>query len=473
MGDLLLKEDINFDYNIHDIGEDMMKLMHELFPICRSITGNGVRETLDIINEHISLKKVEIPSGKEVFDWTIPDEWNINDGYIIGPNGEKIIDFKKLNLHILNYSTPIEKIIELDDLKKHIFSDPNLPEVVPYVTSYYKKNWGFCMSQNQLDGLKEGKYKIKIDSILEPGNLTFGEFYIKGKNEEEIIISTYICHPSMCNDNLSGIVLCTLLAKFFKNISLNYSIRFLFIPETIGAIAWLSLNERNLSKIKHALNISDIGNKGKIIYKKSRRGNAQVDKIVRNILDDNHVSSKTIEFFPYGSDERQFCSPGINLPMGHLMREFYDITNDGIQKSGYHTSGDNFSIISQESLEEAYKICIQIIFELNKIDVIKKEKEDDRNINFPNEEYYYNLKPKCEPQLGKYNIYEEIGEQEIGGRYDINKKEMRYAIFWVLNYSDGNYSLKEISQKSEIEMEIIKKVADILEQKKLIKKIEN
>jgi len=473
LGDLLLKEDINFDYNIHDIGEDMMRLMHELFPICRSITGNGVRETLDIINEHISVKKVEIPSGKEVFDWTIPDEWNINDGYIIEPNGEKIVDFKKLNLHILNYSTPIEKIIELDDLKKHIFSDPNLPEVVPYVTSYYKKNWGFCMSQNQLDGLKEGKYKIKIDSVLEPGNLTFGEFYIKGKSEEEIIISTYICHPSMCNDNLSGVVLCTLLAKFFKNISLNYSIRFLFIPETIGAIAWLSLNEGNLSKIKHALNISDIGNKGKIIYKKSRRGNAQVDKIVRNILDDNHVSSKTIEFFPYGSDERQFCSPGINLPMGHLMREFYDITNDGIQKSGYHTSGDNFSIISQESLEEAYKICIQIIFELNKIDVIKKEKEDDRNINFPNEEYYYNLKPKCEPQLGKYKIYEEIGEQEIGGKYDIRKKEMRYAIFWVLNYSDGNYSLKEISEKSEIKMEIIKNVANILEQKKLIKKIEN
>jgi len=473
LGNLLLKEITISDDMSHELGNDMMKLMHDLFPICRSITGDGVRKTLEIINEYVLVEKFEISSGKKVFDWIIPDEWNITDGYIIDPNGEKIVDFKKLNLHVLNYSTPIDTIIELSELKKHIFTDPDMPERVPYVTSYYKKNWGFCMSHNQLLGLKDGTYKIKIDSVLKSGSLTFGEFFIKGKSEEEILISTYICHPSLCNDNLSGIVLCTMLAKFFKKIPLNHSVRFLFIPETIGAVTWLSLNEKNLHKIKHGLNISDIGNKGDLIYKKSRRGNAKVDIVVPEILNKTRTRSKIVKFFPYGSDERQFCSPGLNLPVGHLMREFYDTSVNGVQKSGYHTSGDDFSIISQESLQEAFNICVKIIFELDNSQMMEQDDTEskdvsDSNTRFRDDEYFYNLRPKCEPQLGKYNIYD-----EIGGMYNIKKKELKFAILWVLNYSDGNHSLQNIAKKSEIKLEIIRNAAEILKQKGLISEFHN
>ena len=471
LGDLLLKEDINFDYNIHDIGEDMMRLMHELFPICRSITGNGVRETLSIMKKYISLEKFEIPTGKKVFDWTIPNEWNILDGYIIDPNGKKIVDFKKSNLHILNYSVPIDKTIEFSELKKHIFTDSNMPDAIPYVTSYYKKNWGFCMTHNQLLKLRDGKYKVKIDSTLKPGHLTYGEFFKKGKIEDEILISTYVCHPSLCNDNLSGIVFCTLLGKILEKFSLNHSIRFLFIPETIGAITWLSLNEKNIHKIKHGLNISDIGNKGKLVYKKSRIGNTKIDEIAINVLNKVKDHSKTTEFYPYGSDERQYCSPGLNLPVGHLMREFYDITVNGKQNSGYHTSADNFSVISQDSLEEAFKICVKIILEVDGLEMEDKEESTNKifkkKIDLQNQQYYYNLKPKCEPQLGKYNIYE-----EIGGMYDLEKKEMKFAFLWVLNFSDGEHSLQDISKKSGINIEIIRNASNILEEKQLISKFD-
>ena len=468
---LLLKEFTISDDMSHNIGNAMMELMHELFPICRSITGNGVRDTLKIIKKYISVEKFEIASGEKVFDWTIPNEWNILDGYIIDPDGEKIIDFKKLNLHVVNYSTPIDTTIELSELKNHIFTDESMPDAVPYVTSYYNKNWGFCMSYNQLLKLKEGNYQVKIDSTLEPGHLTYGEFFQRGKKEDEILISTYICHPSLCNDNLSGIVFCTMLANFLKRISLNHSIRFLFIPETIGAITWLSLNEKNLHKIKYGLNISDIGNKENLIYKKSRDGNTKTDSIISNILNKSEVKSEIVEFFPYGSDERQFCSPGLNLPVGHLLREFYDTSIGGVQKSGYHTSADNFSVISQDSLEEAFKICIKIILELDNSKMTKEkyfEKNDacDKKIDFRNEQFYYNLKPKCEPQLGKYGIYE-----EIGGSYNLKKKEMKFAVLWVLNFSDGVHSLQDIAKRSKISLEIIQKAAYVLKEKKLISEI--
>lgn len=456
----------------HNIGNEMIKLMHELYPICRSITGDGVRETLSIIKKHISLEKFEVPTGKKVFDWTIPDEWNIFDGYIIDPNGEKIVDFKKSNLHILNYSTPIDRTIKFSELKDHIYTDPSMPDAIPYVTSYYKKNWGFCMTHNQLLKLRDGNYKVKIDSILKPGHLTYGEFFKKGKMVDEILISTYVCHPSLCNDNLSGLVFCTLLGKFLENFSLNHSIRFLFIPETIGAITWLSLNEKNIHKIKHGLNISDIGNKGKLVYKKSRIGNTKIDQIATNVLNEVKNDSKTMEFYPYGSDERQYCSPGLNLPVGHFMREFYDISVNGKQKSGYHTSADDFSVISQDSLEEAFKICVKIILKLDSIETVDEkevltDKISKKEIDLQNQQYYYNLKPKCEPQLSKYNIYE-----EIGGTYNLEKKEMKFALLWVLNFSDGEHSLQDIAQKSGIGLEIIRNASNILEEKQLISKFD-
>jgi len=248
-------------------GNEMFQLMEKLYPICRSITGNGVRKTLEIIKKEIPLQIHEVPTGEKVFDWTIPKEWNINDAYIINPDGKKVVDFKESNLHVLNYSIPVNQKISLLELKKHIHTIPEKPNVVPYVTSYYSENWGFCMKHNDFLNLKEGEYSVVIDSKLEKGSLTYGEFLIPGKSDFEILLSCYVCHPSMCNDNLSGVVLLTEIAKYFKNIENYYSIRFIFVPETIGTITWIHQNEANLSKIKHGLVATCLGDSGKFTYK--------------------------------------------------------------------------------------------------------------------------------------------------------------------------------------------------------------
>jgi len=314
---------------------DMIRLMEELYPICRSITGNGVRQTLEIIKSHIDLDINEIPTGTKVFDWTIPKEWNINDAYVIDPSGKKIIDFKKSNLHILNYSIPIKKKVNLEELKNHLYSLPEQPDIIPYRTSYYQPNWGFCISHNELKKFKNGEYEVFIDSSLEAGKLTYGEFLIKGEVSDEVLISCYVCHPSMCNDNLSGIVLATFLAKYLKNFKLHYTYRFLFIPETIGSIAWLSINEKSAFKIKYGLVATCVGDPGNFTYKKSRIGNSEIDNIAIHVLKNSGKEFKILDFFPLGSDERQFCSPGFNLPVGVLARTIY------AQFDEYHTSADN------------------------------------------------------------------------------------------------------------------------------------
>ena len=229
----------------------MYELMEELFPICRSITGNGVRNTLKIIQKHIPLEIQEVTTGTQVFDWTIPKEWNIHDAYVIDPTGKKIIDFKKSNLHILNYSTPIKKKIKLDELKKHLYTLPDMPNLIPYRTSYYKENWGFCLPHNEFLKFEDGEYEVFIDSSLTEGSLSYGEFFIKGEISDEILVSCYVCHPSMCNDNLSGVVLATFLAKQLSIMNTRYSIRVLFIPETIGAITWLFLNRKKTYSHNH------------------------------------------------------------------------------------------------------------------------------------------------------------------------------------------------------------------------------
>ena len=297
-------------------GKDMYDLMIKLYPICRSITGNGVRETLKIIKKLIPIEIKEIPSGTKVFDWTVPKEWNIKDAYIKNSKGEKIVDFKNSNLHVLNYSLPINKKLRLNELKEHLFTLPEYPDWIPYLTSYYDENWGFCLSHNQYEKLEDDIYEVFIDSTLKDGFLTYGELYLEGKNKEEILLTCYICHPSLCNDNLSGIVLLTFLAKHIltlkKDTALTNSYRFLFIPETIGSIAWLCLNEKKISNIKCGLVVTCVGDSGKFTYKKSRIGNALIDKVVEKVLIDSEEAHEIIEFFPTGSDERQFCSPGFN-----------------------------------------------------------------------------------------------------------------------------------------------------------------
>ena len=414
-----------------NVGNEMHDLMEKLYPICRSITGNGVRKTLSHIKEHIPIQIHEVPTETKVFDWTIPKEWNIKDAYIKNSKGEKIVDFKKSNLHILNYSIPIKKKIPLNELKKHLFTLPKHPDWIPYLTSYYNENWGFCITQKQYDQLPDDDYEVVIDSTLENGSLTFGEFYIKGKSEEEVLITCYICHPSLCNDNLSGTVLLTFLAKHLMKFDLKYSYRFLFIPETIGAITWLSLNEKKISKIKHGLVATCVGDSGNSTYKKSRQGNAIIDKVVEKVLSESGQPYEIIDFFPSGSDERQFCSPAFDMPVGSLVRTLYG------RFSQYHTSADNLDFVKPEYLQDSFSKYFKTVFIL------------ENNVT------YLNLNPKCEPQLGRRGVYRSIGGQKDGG---LNET----AIFWILNLSDGNNSLLDISNKSGIEFDLIKNLSDEL-----------
>ena len=443
--------------NTEIISDEIFSLMEELYPICRSITGEGVRKTLEILYNHIPLIKHEIATGTKVFDWEIPKEWNVYDAYIENLSGEKIVDFKKTNLHLVSYSIPIKKRISGELLKKHLFSIPEQPKTVPYITSYYSENWGFCLEHEKLLQMNDDEYNIVIESKLHDGHLTYGEYYIPGKSEKEIVFSTYICHPSMCNDNLSGVVIATALAKYLKDFDLNYSIRFLFIPETIGAITWLFFNQKNIDRIKHGLVLTCIGDSGKFTYKKSRRNNSEIDKTVMRILHNEKYEANLMDNYPWGSDERQFCSPGFNLPFGTLMRS---IPNRKVTKE-YHTSDDNLEFINKNSLKESFELCFSIISELEK----KFGKEEDiqpNKIENKTGEFYINLNPMCEPNLGKRGLY-----NKFGGLPHVD--DMKSAIFWILNLSDGNNSLEDITKISGLESNLIKKCVHDLEKEKLIK----
>lgn len=409
----------------------MFDLMKKLYPICRSLTGSGVDQTLDLIEELIPLKRTHLSTGTQVFDWTIPNEWNIRDAYIKDSTGKKIIDFKKSNLHVLNYSAPIHKFLSLEELKSHLFTLPQHPDWIPYLTAYYKENWGFCLSYNQYKTLVEDTYEVFIDATLAPGKLTFAEFIIPGKFKEEVLLTTYFCHPSLCNDNLSGVVLLTFLAKHIKSLELKYSYRFLFIPETIGAIAWLTLNEEKLPNIKHGLVATCLGDAGTMTYKKSRIGNALIDKVVEKVLYDSKESYTVNDYDPCGSDERQFCSPGINLPIGSLMRTQYGFYPE------YHTSADNLDFINPDNLQDSLEKYLEVVNIL----------EHDAT--------FINTNPKCEPQLGRRGLYGLIGSNRLT---NINEQ----AIFWILNFSDGDHSLLDIAIKSGIKFSDVKKAANAL-----------
>ena len=433
---LQLKRSLNFG----EVGIEMHRLISQLYPICRSITGNGVRQTLNILGKHIPLSIQEVPTGTNVFDWTVPKEWNIRDAYIKNLKGEKIIDFKNSNLHVLNYSIPIKKKVSSEELCEHVFTLPEYPDWIPYRTSYYKETWGFCLSHNQYLQLRESEYEVLIDSSLEEGYLTYGEYYVEGDSSDEILISSHICHPSLCNDNLSAIALTIFLAKYLNRLSLKYSYRFLFIPGTIGSITWLYRNETNVSKIKHGLVVACVGDSGGFTYKKTRQGNAEIDQAVENVLRSGRDDYEIIDFFPYGYDERQYCSPGFNLAVGCLMR-----TPHG-KYSEYHTSADNLDFVQPEYLGESFETCLMVI------DILEGNRA------------YVNVNPKCEPQLGKRGLYKKMGGGKSGG-------EKQLAMLWVLNQSDGNNTLLDISDKSRLKFSLIKEVADILEAHLLLERI--
>jgi aminopeptidase-like protein len=420
------------------LGREMYQLIAELYPICRSITGNGVRQTLGRLQRLIPLTIQEVPTGTRVFDWTVPPEWNIRDAYVKNSRGERVIDFQKSNLHVVNYSTPVHKTMRLEGLKSYLFTMPDRPAWIPYRTSYYKRSWGFCLSHNQLLALPEDEYEVCIDSTLGDGHLTYGEVYLAGETTDEILVSTHVCHPSLANDNLSGIAVAAFLANHLSQTSHRYSYRFLFIPGTIGAITWLSMNEGSVPRIKHGLVLAGLGDAGPLSYKKSRRGDAEIDRVCAYVVGQLEANSRILDFSPYGYDERQYCSPGFNLPVGRLSRTPYGTFPE------YHTSADDLKFIDPAALRRSFLACCSIfsILETNRT--------------------YLNTNPKCEPQLGERGLY-----RTIGGSSGENTSEL--ALLWVLNLSDGNHSLLDIAERAEIDFDSICQAAARLEQHGLLK----
>ncbi len=422
-----------------NLGQQMYEMIAALYPICRSITGDGFRATLRGIQEHLPLEVYEVPSGTPAFDWTVPNEWNIRDAYVKNSQGERVIDFQKSNLHVVSYSIPVHKKMGLSELKEHLISLPDYPDRIPYRTSYYNEKWAFCVSHEQLLALPEDEYEVVIDSTLEPGHLTYGEYFLPGETVEEVLISCHACHPSLCNDNLSGIAMSVFLAKQLAALPRRrYSYRFIFIPGTIGSITWLSRNEERIPQIKHGLVITGVGDPGAFTYKKSRRGDTEIDRAVMNVLKSSGQPHEVIEFFPYGYDERQYCSPAFNMPVGCFMRSSHG------RYSEYHTSADNLDFVRPECLEASLKTCLAALY------VIEHNKT------------YLNQSPKCEPQLGKRGLYSALGGQT-------HQKSSEMAMLWILNLSDGHYSLLDISNRSGLPFEIIAPVATLLAEHGLLK----
>jgi aminopeptidase-like protein len=423
---------------MHKIGKEMYSLMKRLFPICRSITGNGVRETLKIISEYIPINNTEIPTGTKVFDWKIPYEWNIKDAYIKNSKDEKIVDFKENNLHVVGYSAPFNGKINLEELEDHLYSLPDQPDLIPYVTSYYKKRWGFCVSENMRKQLKDGVYEVKIDSTLSPGSLTYADMVINGKSKKEILITTYICHPSLANNELSGPVVATSLAKYLIERKNNYyTYRFIFAPETIGAITYLSTHLEYLKKnVIAGYVLTCIGDSGQFSYLQSRKEDTLVDRATMHVLNNTEKEYKLYDFLSRGSDERQYGSPGIDLPVGSLMRTKYG------EYPEYHTSGDNMDIINPVELEKSLdklKLCIDVI-------------ENNR---------FYKTTVLCEPQLGKRGLYPTISTKTS----TVDVKTMMN----ILAYCDGQNDLLWIAEKIGKPIMELFPIVEILFQNKLLK----
>jgi aminopeptidase-like protein len=426
------------EWNADREGAEIHRLVSELYPICRSITGNGLRESLKLLQRHVPLSLHEVPSGTKVFDWVVPNEWNIRDAYIKNSKGEKVVEFHRSNLHVVNYSVPVRKKVALSELRARLFTLPESPDWIPYRTSYYQESWGFCLSHRQFEKLTDAEYEVCIDSTLEPGHLTYGEFRIQGATDAEVLISAHSCHPSLCNDNLSGMAVAAGLAQNLAARSLRYSYRFLWLPGTIGSITWLALNEPQLAKIKHGLVLSCVGDPGHFTYKRSRAGNAEIDQAVEHVLRHSGREFQLLDFAPLGYDERQYCSPGINLPVGCFMR-----TPNG-QYPQYHTSADDLSLVKPLSLAESQHQLLQVV----------KVLEEN--------ESYVNLNPKCEPQLGRRGLYRQVGGTKNAGAEE--------AMAWVLNFSDGRHSLLEIATRSGLSFGALSSAADQLKDARLLVK---
>jgi len=422
--------------------DEMYRLVEQLFPICRSITGPGLRQTLSILGQHVPLEVHEVPTGTPVLDWRVPKEWSVRDAYIKDRSGRRIVDFRQSNLHVVNYSTPVQTRMSLADLDPHLHSLPERPDWIPYRTSYYEENWGFCLTHRQRSQLADDLYEVCIDSSLADGSLTYGEVYLPGSSTDEVLLSCHVCHPSLANDNLSAIAVAVQLTKHLETLDRRYSYRLLFIPGTIGAITWLSRNQCSLSRIKHGLVLALLGDGGKLTYKKSRWGDAEIDKAAAHVLRHECDEHDLLEFTPDGYDERQFGSPGFNLPTGRLTR-----TPHG-QYAEYHTSADDLTLVQPASLVDSWEKCVRIL------DVL----ENNRS--------YRNTQPFGEPQLGRRGLYHAIGGKNV------DTAGLQQAMLWALNFSDGHHTLLDIAERSRLPFTTIHRAARSLVDKQLLVEVE-
>jgi aminopeptidase-like protein len=404
----------------------MIELIGELFPICRSITGEGLRQSLKRVGDLIPLQMHEVASGTQVLDWTVPKEWNIRDAYIKGPDGRRVVDFRDNTLHVVNYSAPVNARLSLGELRPHLHSLPERPDWIPYRTTYYAETWGFCLAQRQLESLADGEYEVVIDSSLRDGALSYGECVLPGKIEDEFLISTHICHPSLVNDNLSGVAVAATLAQILARNPRRYTYRFLFVPGTIGPIAWFSRNRDKVRRIKHGLVLACVGDRGSINYKRSRQGSADIDRAVECVLRGKGEPFEVRDFSPYGYDERQFCSPGFNLPVGSFRR-----TPHG-EYPEYHTSADNLGFVSPDHLADSLGTLLEVI------DLLESDTK------------FRNLSPMGEPQLGRRGLLPAPSERA------------QMALLWMLNLSDGNYSLLDIAERSGLPFGELRRATEIL-----------
>ncbi|WP_237103445.1 DUF4910 domain-containing protein [Nonomuraea sp. MG754425] len=420
-------------------GEEMHALVERLYPLCRSITGDGVRATLDVVGELLELAVHEVPTGTRVLDWTIPQEWNIRDAYVKDPAGRRVVDFERSNLHVVGYSVPVSATMTLEELRPRLHTLPGQPGLVPYRTSYYAETWGFCLSQDTLDGMGEGPYEVVIDSTLSDGHLTYAEHVVPGRTDDEVLISCHVCHPSLANDNLAGIAVATALAAgLARGPRPRHTYRFLFAPGTIGAITWLARNRERAGRVRHGLTLACAGDRGGLTYKRSRRGDAPIDRVMAHVLRERPHT--IVDFSPYGYDERQFCSPGFDLPVGSLTRTPYA----GYPE--YHTSGDDLDFVSPRAMADtldALRSAVEVL------------EQDGR---------YENLSPYGEPQLGRRGLY-----GSLGGRSDTKQAQM--AMLWVLNLSDGEHSLLDVAGRSGLPFRAVAEASAALEAAGLLKRV--
>jgi aminopeptidase-like protein len=421
------------------LSERAFALATEIYPIARSITGNGVRETLCHIGERVPLELFEVPSGTPTFDWEVPPEWNVREAFIADSSGRRLIDFRHHALHLVGYSVPVRTRMTLEELRPHLHTLPERPDWIPYRTSYYREAWGFCLAERELQTWPEGDYEVVIDADLKPGHLTYAECLVPGATEQEVLVYTHTCHPALANDNASGMAVAAALAEEALKRRPNLTYRFVFGPGTIGSIIWLAHNESRLPHVRGGLCIGLLGDGGPLTYKRSRRGATEIDLIAAQVVRELDPNAKLLDFSPYGYDERQFCSPGINLPMGRLTRS----ANDAYPE--YHSSADNLSLLRADSLAQS---ILAIATVLNRMDGNRR---------------FRNLSPKCEPRLGKRGLFRSTGGSNPG--------EFEHAMLWLLSLSDGTHGLQDAQAASGLSMETLERAATALVEAGLLEEV--